>query len=432
MFALWRLGAVPVLIPGWWTEADRATVASRTGAVYEVDGTGDVTREYLNPVITDRLAVWQEIAIVFCTSGTTGRPKLIAHSSTSLLSSLALTVGVSIGDAFDTLGVLHGISRHDDRFVSASLGDASLGLRFMTTAAMSTIAGFTLLQRALLLGDVLVCGTGFGAEQVAEIMERQEVQCLQTSAFLAGRLLAVQERKRHQLGKLITMGVGGSMVSRQLMARIEETFGAIALNGYGMTETGGPVMTTQSTDAPEMRWCGWSRILPGVQFRVDTDAESVGELSIMSPSLMYGEVGSDGKVVPCDLAEYFRTGDLVELSPDGMLRVVGRCSDMILRGAQRIDPAVIESVIEDVAGVEVAAVVGQVSRVGGEEDIVAVVVVASDRETRHLEDEVRHACIRALPVSHVPRRVVVVDDLTEPDDRALCRRDARVKLAAAS
>ena len=430
VFALWRLGAVPVPTPGWWTEADKAAVALRTGAVCEINGQGAITRDYVRSTISSRSTGSQETAIVFCTSGTTGRPKLVAHSSASLLSSLALTVGVSVGDAFDTLRVLKAIHSKNEGLVSASLREATLGLRFMTTSAMSTIAGFALLQRALLLGDVLVCGAGLGAEKITEDMEHDEVQCLQTSAFLAGRLIGVQQRKGHNLNSLVSVGIGGSVVTEKLMAQVENTFGAIALNGYGMTETGGPVMTTQATENPTARWRGWSRVLPGVQFQVDTNAEPVGELSIKSPALMYGQFGLDGQVLLSDPSQYFRTGDLVEVASDGMLRIVGRCSDMIMRGAQRIDPAIIESVIEDVSGIEIAAVVGGPSRVSGEEDVVAVVVVAVDHNTRHLEDEVRRACMSALPVSHVPRRVVVVDELAEPDDRALCRRDARLKSAA--
>jgi len=105
--------------------------------------------------------------------------------------------------------------------------------------------------------------------------------------------------------------------------------------------------------------------LPGVEIRIaDGDGNpmprgEIGMIEVRGPNVFKGywkmpektaaEFRKDG---------FFITGDLGTLDPEGYLRIVGRGKDLIISGGLNVYPREIESLIDDMAGVEEAAVVG--------------------------------------------------------------------------
>jgi len=105
---------------------------------------------------------------------------------------------------------------------------------------------------------------------------------------------------------------------------------------------------------------------------------------------------------------FFITGDLGTIGPDGYLRIVGRGKDLIITGGLNVYPREIESLLDDVAGVEESAVVGLPHDDFGE-GVTAFLVLKNG--ARLMEAGVLDLLCDRLARFKLPKRVIFVDQL---------------------
>lgn len=105
---------------------------------------------------------------------------------------------------------------------------------------------------------------------------------------------------------------------------------------------------------------------------------------------------------------WFITGDLVTMAADGRVTIVGRAKDLIIAGGYNIYPKEIESVIDDMPGVEESAVVGVPHPDFGESVVAVIVPKAGSVVT---PDQVLAWVAERLARFKHPRAVHVVDAL---------------------
>lgn len=150
---------------------------------------------------------------------------------------------------------------------------------------------------------------------------------------------------------------------------LEETFHSFAARSgrqiverYGMTEAG--MITSAHLDKPRRPGTvGWP--LPDVSLRIagENNGEvphgETGEIQIKSPALFSGYWRKPEKTAEDFTADgFFKTGDLAQIEPDGMVAIVGRAKDMMICGGYNVYPKEIETVIDGLPGVTESAVVG--------------------------------------------------------------------------
>jgi acyl-CoA synthetase (AMP-forming)/AMP-acid ligase II len=129
------------------------------------------------------------------------------------------------------------------------------------------------------------------------------------------------------------------------------------------------------------------------------------------------------------------TGDLGSVSEDGFLTLVGRASEVINRGGEKVSPLQVEAALSLLPEIAEAAVVGAPHPVFGER----VVAFVALRDGRELDEEALRTHLAGLVADFaVPERVFVLDHLPrgstgKVDRRALCASaEAAVAAAAAS
>jgi malonyl-CoA/methylmalonyl-CoA synthetase len=105
---------------------------------------------------------------------------------------------------------------------------------------------------------------------------------------------------------------------------------------------------------------------------------------------------------------YFITGDLGTMGPDGYLRIVGRGKDLIITGGLNVYPREIESLLDDLPGVEESAVVGLPHEDFGEA-VTAFLVLKNG--ARVSEADVLASLRDRLARFKLPKRVIVLDQL---------------------
>src|SRR2546422_7676315 len=117
-----------------------------------------------------------------------------------------------------------------------------------------------------------------------------------------------------------------------------------------MTELFRPIsyLARDATESPE----AIGRAVPGVEVRTVDDAGralpagEVGELWIKSPAVMEGYANDPEETRGVLTSDgWFRTGDLATMSPDGLVRIVVRKRERILRGGHSVFPQEVEAVL---------------------------------------------------------------------------------------
>ncbi len=141
------------------------------------------------------------------------------------------------------------------------------------------------------------------------------------------------------------------------------------------------------------------------------DPGEAGEIAVRGPNVMLGyfrQPAATRSVLTSD--GFLKTGDLGTLDEEGYLRIVGRLSDVILRGGYSVHPREVEDHLRSLPAVSEAVVIGLPNEVLGELVCACVVPVEGALVT---EDEIRELCRPALAEFKLPDVVQLFETLPE-------------------
>ena len=328
-----------------------------------------------------------ELFLINSTSGTTGLPKCVLHTQNRW-------------HYFHTQAVANGALTADDVFLSVVPAPFGFGLWTSHVTPITLGAPTVLLER-------------FTPEAAFAAIEREQatVLCCVSTQFIM--MLASEARAEHDLSSLRVMFTGGEMVPYERAVDFEQATGATTLQFYGSNETGLLCGTTLS-DPPERRLRTAGRVRPEMQVRLfegerDVTAEGRGQPGCRGPatSLGYLETEANDELYTAD--GWMLMGDICELDEDGYLTVVGRTSDIIIRGGKNLSAAQIEADVATHPAVAHVAVVAMPDPVFGERACAYVELVGdADLDLGSLRAHLQH-----LGVSKelYPERLIVLDEL---------------------
>jgi len=279
------------------------------------------------------------------------------------------------------------------------------------------------LNAAVRAGACLTLLPRFDARAALEVLQRDRVTIMQGVPTMYVALLQYPNRTDYDTSTLRLCVSGGAALPLEVLRGVEEAFGTIVLEGYGLSETS-PVASFNHPDR-ERKAGSIGTPIEGVEFQlVDDDwnavAESeVGEIAIRGHNVMKGywnrpeateEVFRDG---------WFRTGDMARRDGDGYYFIVDRKKDMIIRGGFNVYPREIEEVLYEHPAVREVAVIGLPHPTHGEEVGAAVVLLPGASAT---PDELRRYVKERVAAYKYPRHVWLVDSLpTGPTGKVLKR-----------
>jgi acyl-CoA synthetase (AMP-forming)/AMP-acid ligase II len=326
-----------------------------------------------------------DVCVLLYTSGTTSAPKGVQHSHNSLLAEQRTLPHVIA-------------SRSDDRQ--------------LVTFPPGHAAGVGSMLRPSLSGLRSVFLDGWDADHAADVIEQYAITSTAGAPFHLDALLGVAGKYR-RISTLREFLVGAAGVSEELGRRAQ----AVGINSYrcyGLTEH--PTVSAGRFDDPEIsRLTTDGRPLPGSAVRIitsggdDAPAGSQGEVVVRGPDqfIGYRDPALDADVFTAD--DWFRTGDLGYLDPDGRLVITDRMKDVIIRGGETISSAQVEDVLQaHPLVVEAAAVPVAHPRYG---DVVGAVVVLQDGVTIDLADIRAHFAAAGLAKQKTPERLAFVEAL---------------------
>ena len=250
-----------------------------------------------------------------------------------------------------TTGAPKGVVLTHDNLVRTALATAGrLGLdsgdRTLCVVNLPNIFGLTAMLMTLGTGGALVLQEAFDAAEALALAEEHEATVVHGVPTMFVMLLRELETGAAVPGSLRTGVMAGAPVGADLVREVRRRLIPDLEVAYGLTETSPTVSITTATDPEPKRAHTVGRPLEGVDIKVLDEAgeelpnESVGELAVRGYNVMRGLLPAartdakddDGPWVPEDRRPCDgRSG--------GYLHIVGRLSDVILRGAYSIHPA---------------------------------------------------------------------------------------------
>src|SRR6266403_1402595 len=153
----------------------------------------------------------------------------------------------------------------------------------------------------------------------------------------------------------------GEPLNPEVIDQVRNAWGLTIRDGYGQTET---TAIAGNSPGQKVKVGSMGRPLPGYRVRItdgDGQVKKEGEVSLVlgvfrPAGLMQGYQGEDGKLSGAD-GELYRSGDVVFADEEGYLTFVGRSDDVFKSSDYRISPFELESILLEHVSVAEAAVV---------------------------------------------------------------------------
>ncbi len=233
------------------------------------------------------------------------------------------------------------------------------------------------------------------ADGVLGAVAHHRVELLPTSPTFLNLILLSEAYRRHDLSSLRLVTYGTEPMPETTLRRFHELFPQIdLLQTYGLSEIGILRSKSQSSDSLWVKIGG-----EGVQTRIVD-----GLLEIKTESAMLGYLNSPSPFTPDG---WFITGDAVEQEGE-YLRILGRKSEIINVGGEKVYPAEVESVIQALENVTDVVVYRERNPILGN-IVCAQVAVSQPEEPAALAHRVKLACRAKLQPYKVPVKVTLVD-----------------------
>jgi len=305
-----------------------------------------------------------------------GHPGLILFSSGS--------TGKSKAALHDVVGMLgkFKVRRHARRAITFLLYDH--------------IGGFNTMLYQLSNGGCIVTVPDRDADTVLRAVELHRVELLPTSPTFMNLILLSEAYRRYDLSSLKIVTYGTEPMPESTLRRFHEVLPHIQLQQtYGLSEVGILRSKSRSSDSLWVKLGG-----EGFQTRVVDDV-----LQIKAESAMLGYLNA-----PSPFAEdgWFNTGDKVEVDGD-YFRILGRESEIINVGGQKVYPAQVESVVQEMSEVAEVSVYGEKNIITGQIPC-ATVRLRQARDARQFHRELRQFCRQRLQEFQIPVRVRLVEN----------------------
>ncbi len=373
----------------------------------------EAIRGYSTVIVEEEGIREEDVAQLYYTSGTTGRPKgvILTHKNVCT-------------HALGTIGELH--ITDSDRWIHVApmfhLADA------WATWAITWVGGTHIFARS------------FNPPKVLEIMERERATITNMIPTMLNLLVNHPDVRGHDYSNLRVLLSGGAPIAPEVVKKIVETFRCNYIQTYGMTETS-PYLT-MSILKDHLTGLSYEEQLEiksktgrefiGVQLKVvrkdgtevAKDEKEVGEIIVKGDIVTPGYWRLPEETEKAIKDGWLYTGDLAVMDEEGYVTIVDRKKDMILTGGENVYSTEVESFLYMHPAVLETAVIGVPDEKWGEA-VKAIVVLKEGMEAT--EEEIIDFCKERLAKYKAPKSVAFYDTLPKTGSGKIAKRDLREK-----
>ncbi|MBE9572128.1 MAG: AMP-binding protein [Proteobacteria bacterium] len=335
-----------------------------------------------------RLDAIEEVGFLITTTGTTGLPKLIEHriAAREIWTAKSHVRNWELGpdDCVLAIAPLAGAAGGTPAYVTAPVGGAKVALEYQ-----------------------------YRGEGTLEFMEKERVTVIALVPTQLARLLELPLDK-YDLSSLRIIKTAGGYLPPPLAKEAEERFGCPILGTYGTQDTGS-ISGVPITASKDQRYTTVGRLHPGIEVKVLDDSGNpvkqgeVGTLWFKGPGNSIGYYKDLEKTMTeaFDKDGFATPGDLVTVTDDDYVKIMGRKKNIIIRGGQNIYPKEIEDYLLSYEKVTNAAVVPMPDPEMGERACAFVTLKKGEQFT--FEDMIDYLKSKKIAPFKLPERLEVVE-----------------------
>lgn len=346
-------------------------------------------------VLNDERLVFNEVevdalttTVIFYTSGTTGKPKGVMLTAGNVRATAKL-----YGEALEL--------NSDDRMQ-------------IVAPLFHCAASHVFSIPVIYAGGTVVIEEGFSPNQTMETLEKEKITVFFGVPAMYSILLNNSKMETLDLSNLRLFTYGAAPMPFELIRKVKAMFPNVKVqNIYGQTENS-PAATTLKDHYALEKVGSVGEPVPGTQVQVVDEYGHpianglVGEIVVKGPQLMKGYLKNEEATRQAIRNGWLYTGDLGRMDEDGLLYIVDRKKDMIIRGGENVFPVEVEEVLYEIPEVLEAAVIGVPHEVYGEVPK-AFVVLKEGKELT--EEDVLAACSKSLAKYKLPVEVDFIEVL---------------------
>ncbi len=335
-----------------------------------------------------------DLMLMFFTSGTTGYPKIAAHSYTYALGH------------FHTAKYWHNVDPDGLHFTISDTGWAK--------SMWGKFYGQWLCEAALFVYDF----DRFDAADILPMFAKHNITTFCAPPTML-RMMIKQDISKYDFSSVKHMTTAGEALNPEVYRQFEKATGLQILEGFGQTEstmiignmTGAPhKIGSMGKPAPIYDVCLVDA--DGNKVNVGENGEIVVNVKDGAPcGLFKGYYNDEEKTREVWHDGYYHTGDVAWMDEDGFYWYVGRVDDVIKSSGYRIGPFEIESVIMELPYVLECGVSAAPDEVRGQVVKASIVLVPGTEGTEELKKEIQQYVKEKTAPYKYPRIVVFRDEL---------------------
>jgi acyl-coenzyme A synthetase/AMP-(fatty) acid ligase len=318
-----------------------------------------------------------------------------------------LTPGIilfSSGSTGDPKGILHDFNALVEKFRKQRVSVKAIA--FLMIDHFGGIN--TILSVTTSLGTLITVAER-SVTNICSAIEKYKVELLPATPSFLTLMMVSKQYQNYDLSSLKRITYGTEVMPQLTLDRLRTHFPSVdLLQTYGLSEVG--VLRSQSRNDGSL----WVR-LGGDGFNTKVVN---GVLWVKSQFAMVGYLNSQSLF---DDEGWFNTQDQVEVDGE-YFRILGRVTDMINVGGQKVYPAEVENIILELDNIKDVAIFGEKHALLGQ-IVVAKVLLDAPEALDSLKKRIRQACIKKLSPYKLPSKIILSKELLYNSRQKKIRRE---------
>ncbi|NLY63942.1 MAG: AMP-binding protein [Alcaligenaceae bacterium] len=328
-----------------------------------------------------------DILILLFTSGTTGEPKAVMHTSNTLMAAL------------------HG-------FVDAlELKDSEI---ILGASPMAHLTGYGYLAMLpCVLNSTTVVMDSWNPDTALQIIKDESVTFSMASSPFVLDMCNATEKGAPRSPQFTKFCCAGAPIPPIVIERAHKIMGLTVCSAWGMTENGA-ITITEPARALEKSSVSDGKAIPGIELKIvdghdrEVPVGETGRLLVRGASQCVGYYKKP-ELNALTEDDWFDSGDLAFVDMEGYIRINGRSKDIVIRGAENIPVIEIENLLYQHPSIATVAIVGFPDERLGER--ACAFVTLKDGAHFSFEEMIRYLKDNKVANQYFPEKLEIRSDL---------------------